>query len=164
MIVFQELNLVFEEESDLSILELSSGPSGYRLWDIQSSILIIGWNRDTMIFQPTSTSVKRWLTSKVSFGIIEFFVEWWWTILFEGTSKYKLSLMFNPLYFKILPDTNPSNVPNFQNVYKTCQYCYSIFIIEENRFFSWTRNETIDFVWTWCFGTDKNFWYDKSKI
>ena len=70
--------------------------------------------------------------------------------------------MFNPLYFK--PDTNPSNVPNFQNVYKTCQYCYSIFIIEENRFFSRTRNETIDFVWTWCFGTDKHFGYDKSKI
>ena len=116
-------------------------------------------------FFPTNQEpVDRWLTSKVSFGIIEFFVKWWWTILFEGTSKYKLSLMFNPLYLKILPDTNPSNVPNFQNVDKTCQYCYSIFIIEENRFFSRTRNETIDFVWTWCFGTDKNFWYNKSKI
>lgn len=71
--------------------------------------------------------------------------------------------MLNPLYFKILPDTNPSNVPNFQNVDKACQYCYSIFIIEENRFFSRTRNKTIDFVWTWCFGADKHFWYNKSK-
>ena len=71
--------------------------------------------------------------------------------------------MLNPLYFKISPDTNPSNVPNFQNVDKACQYRYSIFIIEENCFFSRTRNETINFVWTWCFSTDKHFWYNKSK-
>ena len=63
----------------------------------------------------------------------------------------------------VSPDADPSNVPNFQNVDKACQYCYPIFIIKENSFFSWTRNKTIDFVWTWGFSTDKNFWNNKSK-